>query len=51
MWTVASFADRIRRYVSSPQGQKVIREGQKQLAKPENQRRLQQLGKRLRRSR
>ncbi|MEV4620442.1 hypothetical protein AB0J74_17265 [Asanoa sp. NPDC049573] len=41
-------ADRLRDFLRSPRGQKLVRQGQAQLSKPENQRRLQQLANRLR---
>jgi hypothetical protein len=43
-----NFAQRIRAFLSGPQGRRMIAEGQRQLAKPENQRRLRQLMTRFR---
>jgi hypothetical protein len=40
---MASIVDRVRRYLSSPQGQRMVRQGQRQLNDPRNRRRLQQL--------
>jgi hypothetical protein len=45
---MASMQQRLRAFLSSPQGQKAIAEGKRQLAKPENQRRLKQLLARFR---
>ncbi|HEV7707600.1 MAG TPA: hypothetical protein VGP16_05355 [Asanoa sp.] len=41
-------ADRLRDFLRSPRGQKLIQQGRTQLDKPENQRRLQQLANKLR---
>jgi hypothetical protein len=43
-----TIAQRIRAFLSGPQGRRIIAEGQRQLAKPENQRRLRQLMTRFR---
>lgn len=40
---MASLAQRIRTFLQSPQGQRVVEQGRRQLAKPENQRRLRGL--------
>jgi hypothetical protein len=45
---MASMADRLRDFLRSPRGQKLIQQGRTQLDKPENQRRLQQLANKLR---
>jgi hypothetical protein len=42
-----TLTDRIRRLLDSPQGKKVVDRGRRELAKPENQRRLQDLLRRL----
>jgi hypothetical protein len=38
---------RLQRFLSSPQGQKIIQQGQRQLAKPENQAKARSLLARL----
>jgi len=48
---MASITDRIRNFLRSPQGQRLVRQGREQLNKPENQRRLRQLADRLRKRR
>jgi hypothetical protein len=45
---MATLQQRIRAFLASPQGKRLIAEGQRQLAKPENQRRLRQLVNRFR---
>jgi hypothetical protein len=45
---MATMQQRLRAFLSSPQGKRMIAEGQKQLAKPENQRKLRQLLARFR---
>jgi hypothetical protein len=45
---MATLQQRIRAFLNSPQGKRLIAEGQRQLAKPENQRRLRQLLARFR---
>ncbi|GIF77380.1 hypothetical protein [Asanoa siamensis] len=45
---MATIADRIRDFLRSPRGQRLVQQGRTQLQKPENQRRLQQLANRLR---
>jgi hypothetical protein len=45
---MATLQQRIRAFLNSPQGKRLIAEGQRQLAKPENQRRLRQLIARFR---
>ncbi|GAB2581102.1 hypothetical protein Aab01nite_58060 [Paractinoplanes abujensis] len=38
-----SLSQRLRAFLSSPQGQRVIEQGRRQLAKPENQHKLRSL--------
>jgi hypothetical protein len=45
---MASLGQKLRTFLNSPQGRRMISQGQRQLAKPENQRRLRQLMTRLR---
>jgi hypothetical protein len=45
---MATLQQRIRAFLNSPQGKRLIAEGQRQLAKPENQRKLRQLIARFR---
>jgi hypothetical protein len=45
---MATMQQRLRAFLSSPQGKRMIAEGRKQLAKPENQRKLRQLLARFR---
>jgi hypothetical protein len=45
---MASIVDRVRKFLQSPQGQKFVREGQRQLNDPKNRRRLTQFARRLR---
>lgn len=40
---MASLSQRIRAFLGSPQGKRVISQGQRQLAKPENQQKLRRL--------
>jgi hypothetical protein len=42
-----SLTERIQRFLGSPQGKRLITEGRRQLAKPENQTRLRRLLARL----
>jgi hypothetical protein len=42
-----SFTERIQKFLSSPQGKRLVTEGRRQLAKPENQSRLRSLLARL----
>jgi hypothetical protein len=44
-----TIADRLRRFLNSPQGQRLILRAQQELSKPENRRRLQQVLARARR--
>lgn len=44
---MATLSQRIRAFLGSPQGQRLIAQGQRQLAKPENQRKLKNLLSRL----
>jgi hypothetical protein len=46
-WAMASLMNRIKTFVNSPRGQKLIDQGQQELAKPENQRKLKQLAAKL----
>jgi hypothetical protein len=46
-----TLAQRITRFFKSPQGRRMVDEGRRQLAKPENQRRLRDLLSRLTRRR
>ena len=45
---MATLQQRIRAFLNSPQGKRLIAEGQRQIAKPENQRRLRDMITRLR---
>ena len=45
---MATLQQRIRAFLSSPQGKRLIEQGERQLAKPENQRRLKDLITRFR---
>jgi hypothetical protein len=45
---MATLAQKLRAFLSGPQGRRMISEGQRQLAKPENQRKLRQLLDKLR---
>lgn len=40
---MASLSQRIRAFLGSPQGKRLITKGQQQLAKPENQQKLRRL--------
>jgi len=44
---MATLAQRLQRFLRSPQGQRVIDQGRRQLAKPENQARLRRALARL----
>jgi predicted house-cleaning NTP pyrophosphatase (Maf/HAM1 superfamily) len=44
---MATLMQRLQRFLSSPQGQRVIEQGRRQLAKPENQDRARKLLSRL----
>jgi hypothetical protein len=46
--SMATLQQRVRAFLSGPQGKRLIAEGQRQLAKPENQRRLRQVINRFR---
>jgi hypothetical protein len=48
---MATLAQRIRAFLGSPQGKRLIAQGQAQLAKPENQRKLKGLLSRLQKRR
>jgi hypothetical protein len=41
--TMASLSQRLRAFLASPQGRRLVEQGQRQLARPENQRKLRQL--------
>ena len=43
-----TLVQRLRAFLTSPQGRQLIAEGQRQLAKPENRRRLRDLANRVR---
>jgi hypothetical protein len=45
---MASLAQRLRTFLARPKGQRLINQGQRQLAKPENQQKLRSLLARLR---
>ena len=45
---MATLQQRIRVFLSSPQGKRLIEQGERQLAKPENQRRLRDMITRFR---
>ena len=44
---MATFAQRVRTFLEGPQGRRLVDQGRRQLAKPENQRRLRSLFTRL----
>ncbi|MFI5914465.1 hypothetical protein [Dactylosporangium sp. NPDC051541] len=44
-----TLADRIRRFLRTPRGQQLISRAQRELAKPQNRRRLMQVVSRVRR--
>ena len=46
-----SLVQRIKSFLASPQGRRVVEEGRRQLAKPSNQRKLRDLALRLSRRR
>ena len=48
---MATLAQRVRAFFQSPQGQQLVDQGRRQLAKPENQRRLRGLFSRLQKRR
>lgn len=48
---MASIGQRIKAFLRSPQGRRVVDRGRSELAKPENQRRLRDLANRLSRRR
>jgi hypothetical protein len=41
-WSMA-LSDRIKKFMQSPQGRKMMQTGQRELSKPENQRKLRQI--------
>ena len=44
---MATLMQRLQKFLRSPQGQRLLQEGQRQLAKPENRARLRQLAIRI----
>jgi hypothetical protein len=44
---MATLMQRLQKFLRSPQGQRLVQQGQRQLAKPENQARLRKLATRL----
>jgi hypothetical protein len=44
---MATLMQRLQKFLRSPQGQRLVQQGQRQLAKPENQARLRRLATRL----
>jgi len=40
---MATLSQRLQKFLRSPQGQRLVQQGQQQLAKPENQARLRKL--------
>jgi hypothetical protein len=42
-----ALTDRIKKFMQSPQGRKLVETGQRELAKPENQRKLRDLAARF----
>ena len=44
---MATLMQRLQMFLRSPQGQKIVQQGQRQLAKPENQARLRKLATKL----
>jgi len=42
-----SLVQRLQKFLATPQGQRIVREGQRQLAKPENQAKARRLLARL----
>jgi len=45
--SMTTIAERLRRFLRSPQGRRLARQAQELAARPENRRRLQQWGRRL----
>ncbi|HEY0002164.1 MAG TPA: hypothetical protein VGB74_17055 [Actinoplanes sp.] len=45
---MTSLTQRVRSFLGSPKGKRLVAEGRRQLAKPENQQRLRQLLQKLR---
>ncbi|MFY1693603.1 hypothetical protein [Plantactinospora sp. WMMB782] len=45
---MASLVQRIRLFLRSPQGQRLVERGRRELAKPSNQQRMRQIAYRLR---
>lgn len=43
-----TLSQRLQKFLASPQGKRLVAQGQQQLAKPENQRRLRQIVSKLR---
>jgi hypothetical protein len=48
---MATMAQRIKAFLNSPTGKRVIEKGRQELSKPENQRKLRQLAGRLQKRR
>ena len=44
---MATLMQRLQTFLRSPQGQKLVQQGQRQLAKPENQARLRKLATKI----
>lgn len=44
---MATLMQRLQRFLRSPQGQRIVQQGQRQLAKPENQAKLRRLAARF----
>jgi hypothetical protein len=44
---MATLMQRLQMFLRSPQGQRIVQQGQRQLAKPENQERLRRLATKI----
>jgi hypothetical protein len=44
---MATLMQRLQNFLRSPQGQRIVQQGQRQLAKPENQARLRRLATKI----
>jgi hypothetical protein len=44
---MATLVQRLQKFLRSPQGQRIVEQGQRQLAKPENQAKLRRLAARF----
>jgi predicted house-cleaning NTP pyrophosphatase (Maf/HAM1 superfamily) len=42
-WAMATLMQRLQKFLQSPKGQQMVRKGQEQMAKPENQARARKL--------